>query len=206
MLNTIDRTTSSNFREKGSKFIGYLMPVISREAFEKELQQIKSKYPDATHHCYAWRINPNNTKEFTQDDGEPGGTAGLPILNQLKSYDMINCGLIIVRYYGGTNLGKSGLIQAYGGISRRCIENAKLLKLIPTKKFKINYPYNRQKQIDRLKNKYEVKELEAKYLKDITLEIACRSDQAESFFNQLQNLEHFDIKAEVTGKGYITIQ
>lgn len=205
-MKTVDASVSESIREKSSKFSGFLLPAESRPKFEEELKKIKSTYPDATHHCYAWRINPNNTKEFSQDDGEPGGTAGLPILNQLKSHDLINCGLMVVRYYGGTNLGKSGLIQAYGDVSRRCIGKANLLKLIPTKKFKINYPYNRQKQIDRLKNNYEVKELEAVYLKDITLEIACRSDQADSFFNQLQNLEHLDIKAEVTGEGYITFQ
>lgn len=205
-MKTVGSSFSENIREKGSKFIGYLIPVESRKVFEEKLQQIKSEYPDATHHCYAWRINPNNTKEFTQDDGEPTGTAGLPILNQLKSYDLINCGLIVVRYYGGTNLGKSGLIQAYGDVSRQCIEKANLLKLVPTINFKINYPYNRQKQIDQLKNKYEVKELEAKYFKDITLEIACRSDQSEAFFNRVQKMEHLDIKAEKTGDGYITSQ
>lgn len=88
-MKTVDASVSESIREKGSKFTGFLLSAESRPKFEEELKKIKTTYPDATHHCYAWRINPNNTKEFIQDDGEPGGTAGLPIFNQLKSYDLI---------------------------------------------------------------------------------------------------------------------
>lgn len=204
-LHTVDSTFSEKFREKGSRFIGYLIPVESRNVFEKELQQIKSDYPDATHHCYAWRLNPNKINEFAQDDGEPGGTAGLPILNQLKSYEMINCGLIVVRYYGGTNLGKSGLVAAYGKASRLCIEKASLLKLIPTKKFKLTYPYNRQAQIDHLKNRYDLKEIEGGFREEVTMELACRSGRATAFYDQVKKLSHLDITIEKAGTGYILI-
>lgn len=204
-MNTVKRTTSSKLREKGSKFIGYLVPVESRKSFEQELQQVKSNYPDATHHCYAWRLNPNKVDEFTQDDGEPAGTAGLPILNQLKSFELINCGLIVVRYYGGTNLGKSGLIEAYGETSRLCIEKASLLKLIPTKKFTLTYPYSRQAQIDRLKNSFDLKEVEGIYREDITMELACRSGQANAFYDQVKKLKHLGIEVKKTGDGYITV-
>jgi uncharacterized YigZ family protein len=205
-LKTIQNPTSSRYREKGSKFIGYLFPVSSTDNFENELQKIKSKYPDATHHCYGWRINPNNIEEFAQDDGEPSGTAGLPILNQLKSFEVINCGCIVVRYYGGTNLGKSGLIQAYGHTTKLCLEKASLVKLIPTQNFQIRYPYGQQSQIDQLKNQFNLKEINAEYLETITLDIACHAKQAEEFLAALERLQHHGIQIEEKGAGFVTLQ
>ncbi len=162
----------------------------SKEAFEDRLQKIKSKYPDATHHCYAWRINPHKIEEFAQDDGEPGGTAGLPILNKLKSSEAVNCACVVVRYFGGTKLGKSGLIEAYGHTAQLCLKQASLLMLIPTKNFKITYSYSEQNKIDQLKNSFDLKEIDAQYLENVTLRIACRTEQANDFLARLKQLEH----------------
>lgn len=205
-MNTITNLTERSYREKGSKFIGYLFPVSTADEFENELQKIKSEHPDATHHCYGWRINPQNIEEFAQDDGEPSGTAGLPILNQLKSYEIVNGGCIIVRYYGGTNLGRSGLIQAYGYTAKLCLEATPLSNLIPTRDFVIRYPYSQQTQIDQLKNRFDLKEISAEYFEKVTLKIACRAEQANDLFNTLQNLQHRGIETEKKGDGFITIK
>lgn len=204
-MTTIKETTTKNFRDRGSKFIGYLFSAGSVRQFEKELDKIKSKYPDATHHCYAWRINPNAVEEFAQDDGEPSGSAGLPILNQLKSFDLINCGCVVVRYFGGTKLGKSGLIHAYGHTANLCANQAKRLSLIPTVNFRVAYPYNQQNQIDQLKNRFDLKELKAKYLEEVTLELACRTEQAAEFAKQLEELAHHGIQSQKTGSGFVTM-
>lgn len=204
-MKTVKEKVDASYREKGSKFIGYLFPTSATEKFEETLQNIKSRYPDATHHCYAWRINPNDIEEFAQDDGEPSGTAGLPILNQLKSYEIVNSSCIVVRYYGGTNLGKSGLIRAYGRTAELCMEKATLLSLIPTQYFKITYPYSKQSQIDQLKNKFDLKEVNSQYLEKITLEIACRSERADDFYNSLKNLRHQSVSSEKKGEGFVTI-
>jgi len=205
-LRTIKNITTESFRDRGSKFLGYLFPAGSVKEFEKELNKIKSKYPDATHHCYAWRINPNKIEEFTQDDGEPSGSAGLPILNQLKSFELLNCGCVVVRYFGGTKLGKSGLIQAYGHTARLCADKAELLTIIPTDNFKIVYPYNQQNQIDQLKNSFDLKELQSEYLEKVTLELACRTEQTDDFSAQLQKLEHYGIESEQKDSGFVTIR
>lgn len=205
-MKTLKETTSDNFREKGSKFISYLFRASSVKQFEEELEHIKSKYPDATHHCYGWRINPNKIEEFAQDDGEPSGTAGLPILNQLKSFEVVNCGCVVVRYYGGTNLGKSGLIQAYGHAAKLCLQQAELLRLVPTRNFKITYPYGQQKYIDQLKNQFDLKELNAEYLEKITLEFACRSQQADDFSRALEKLQHHNVETEILGDSFVTMQ
>lgn len=205
-MKTANTTTKASFREKGSKFIGYLFPVNTIDEFEEQLANIKSKYPDATHHCYAWRINPNKIEEFVQDDGEPSGTAGLPILNKLKSCETINSACVVVRYYGGTNLGKSGLIQAYGHTTQLCLEKADLLTLIPTQNFKITYPYQQQSHIDQLKNTFDLKVIKAQYLERVTLSIACRTEQANDFYNKLEKLAHKGIETEQAGAGFVTME
>lgn len=204
-MQSISETYRSLLRNKGSKFIGFLFHCGTIDEFENQLSDIKSEYPDATHHCYGWRMGPNNLKEYAQDDGEPGGTAGLPILNQLKSYDAVNCGCVVVRYYGGTNLGKSGLIQAYGEAAERCLEEASFLKLIPTRNFSVTYPYSQQNSIDQLKHTFDLKEIASQYLERITVKIACRTEQADAFWQELNNREHLGIKAEKEESSFVTL-
>lgn len=202
---TIQKSTTSSFREKGSKFIGFLFSTSSKDHFEHKLEEIKAQHPDATHHCYGWRINPQKVEEFSQDDGEPSGTAGRPILNKLKSYQVVNCGCVVVRYYGGTKLGTSGLIQAYGQSADYCLQQATRYNVITTKNIKISYPYHQQKQIDQLKNRFDLKELEAEYLEHVTLTMACRSEQAPQFLSELERLEHAGVRSELLGDGFVTM-
>lgn len=202
-MKTITEKASANYRQKGSKFIGYLLPAADIKEFKGQLEQLEKEYHDATHHCYAWRLNPHNIQDFAQDDGEPGGTAGLPILNRLRSYSMVNCACVVVRYYGGTNLGKPGLIEAYGHTAKLCLMKAALATLVRTVNYEIRYPYQEQKQIDRLKNSFDLKELQAQYLEQVTLKIACRAEQAPAFGEALDKLEHYGIETTELGNGYI---
>ncbi|HBX66135.1 MAG TPA: hypothetical protein DEG32_08245 [Balneolaceae bacterium] len=190
---TIKKSYESSFRERGSKLLGYLFPADSEEAFAAELDKLKSKYPDATHHCYGWRINPAQPKEFSSDDGEPSGSAGLPILNQLKSFEVVNAGVVVVRYYGGTKLGKSGLIEAYGLGAQSCLEKASLVSIKPVQLFEINYPYPEENTIQKLKNDYDLEILESEYLESITLKVACPKKSALYFEREVEGLEHLNI-------------
>lgn len=205
-MQTIKNTVTSSFREKGSKFIGYLFSAPSPEEFDTQLRKIKTEFPDATHHCYAWRMHPHNLTEFSQDDGEPSGTAGLPILNRLKSYEAVNTACVIVRYYGGTKLGKTGLIQAYGGAADECLRQAEFVTMVPIQKFQISYPYNQQKQIDQLKNSFDLKETKSTYGADITLTLACRISRAEEFERYLQKLDHLGIKSDKEETGFLIME
>lgn len=203
-MRTIKSRVSETLREKGSKFIGYLYPVRSVEAFEKKLKQVISKHPDATHHCYAYRIDPNSLQEYTQDDGEPGGTAGFPILNQLKSYDVVNAALIVVRYFGGTKLGKSGLIQAYGDTAELCIEQVGFERIRRTENIQLIYPYDRQNQVDRLKSNLRLVELDSEYLEVVTLVLACPLENTERMFKELKKLQHQGIRYRKLGKDFVS--
>lgn len=202
-MNKITGSVTDSFRERGSKFIGHLFPVDSKKEFEDRLQGVKSDYPDATHHCYAWRINPANPEEFAQDDGEPGGTAGLPILNQLKSYEVMNAGIIVVRYYGGTNLGKSGLIQAYGHSAENCLKKTTLVPIRLVWHVEITYPYPRQNAIEHFMHRYELKEIDSNYAENVTLILACPVKHKTSLKESLKQLEHRRIEFRFIEKSYI---
>lgn len=202
-MKTIIQTYTSSFRERGSKFISYLFSAETEEDFQNELDQLKSKYPDATHHCWAWRLNPAQPKEFSSDDGEPSGTAGLPILNQLKSFEVVNAGIVVVRYYGGTKLGKPGLIEAYGRGAEECLESARLISIKPVQIFEIRYPYPEENRIQKLKNDYELQVLASEYLESVKLKIACPKEKATSFKNELSGLQHLNIVFDELSESFI---
>lgn len=202
-MKTITKSYESSFRERGSKFTGYLFPAESEEEFQEELDRLKSKYPDATHHCWAWRLNPAQPKVFSSDDGEPSGTAGLPILNQLKSYEVINAGIVVVRYYGGTKLGKAGLIEAYGRGAQLCLESANLISIKPVQLFEIRYPYSKENTIQKLINDFELKVIESEYMEDVRLQVACPLEMADPCEKNLTGLEHLGVNFSKLGESYI---
>ncbi|MEX1269596.1 MAG: YigZ family protein [Balneolaceae bacterium] len=202
-MKTIKQIYQADYRIKGSKFHGFLCPAEDADAADMALGDIKNEHPTATHHCYAWRINPNDTIEFDQDDGEPGGTAGLPILNAMKSAELMNAILIVVRYYGGTKLGKTGLIDAYGHTAKLCIESADLKPLVPIRKFKITYGYASQSIINKLKNDFTWIELDARYLENVTLTCGCPKEEAARFEKIILSQQHLFEDVEVLEESWI---
>ena len=110
---TIVTAKECAMRERSSKFLSFAYPVTCEEQIRAHLDALHKEYYDATHHCYAWRLGPQGETFRANDDGEPSGTAGKPILGQLLSHEVTDCLIVVVRYFGGTKLGVSGLIQAY---------------------------------------------------------------------------------------------
>ena len=192
-MNILLQPAEFNIRERGSKFLGFIFPCHNEEEFNERLNQLRSKYPDASHHCYAWRIDPNNIREFSSDAGEPSGTAGLPILNQLKSFDVINVGAVVVRYFGGTKLGKAGLIESYGSTTAECLKNAPLKPVIPVQVFKLTYSYPEENLINKLKNNYSLIVLDSAYTDKVELKIACPIKSSSAFEKEIEKLEHLSI-------------
>jgi len=129
------------FKEKGSKFLGFAFPVSSIDEVKDLLEKCKKKYFDATHHCYAYRIGQTGQCFRANDDGEPNHSAGTPILNQLKAYNLSDVLVIVVRYYGGTKLGVSGLVKAYKQAAADCLDGAEVIEKIATEQlfFQSNY-------------------------------------------------------------------
>jgi uncharacterized YigZ family protein len=110
---TITQNAKAEFKVKGSNFIAYAYPLNSVEEFKTILKDVKKEHPKAVHHCFAYKLGIDGNNFRANDDGEPSGTAGKPILGQINSKDLTNILVIVVRYFGGTLLGVSGLINAY---------------------------------------------------------------------------------------------
>jgi uncharacterized YigZ family protein len=116
-FNTIVNSASTEYKEKGSKFIAYANPIVLVEDFKTILNDLKKEHPKATHHCFAYRLGLDGNNFRVSDDGEPSGTAGKPILGQIDSRHLTNTLVVVVRYFGGTLLGVPGLINAYKSAS-----------------------------------------------------------------------------------------
>ena len=174
-----------------SKFITNIFYINNLNDINIYLNKIKEKYKDATHHCYAYIIN--NTKRFN-DDGEPNGTAGMPILDCLEKNKLNHTLCIVTRYFGGIKLGAGGLVRAYSNSISNALKNSKFFKLKDGYKIKITFEYNSSKQIDNLVKDYEITKKE--YGKVITYELLITND----FLNKLNKS---NIKYEIINKEII---
>ena len=139
--NTLTKSTDGYYKNKGSKFIAVAYYVENEDDVKNAMALSKKKYYDARHHCYAYRITPEKEYTRSSDDGEPSGTAGKPILNQILSYGLCNVLIVVVRYFGGTKLGVSGLILAYKSATRDLIQGGKVSKVFITRDVELSFEY-----------------------------------------------------------------
>ncbi len=195
-FNMLKKPVSTDFKEQGSRFLSYGFPCDSIESFEEQLSVIKKEHYNATHLCYGWRINPFDITEFSQDDGEPSGTAGLPILNQLRSAELCNSGVVVVRYYGGTKLGKSGLISAYGSSASDCITAASLVKITPGKSIAVKSPYEHKKQVEYLTETNNAFIHDATYTAQVDYVIQVPDESYPALFEALRKLEYLGVACD----------
>lgn len=138
---TIRLPSEGIYRDKGSKFLAFAFPFQKEEHLKEIIIKLKSEHPNANHHCYAYRLTPNRSIYRANDDGEPVGTAGRPILNTLLSKDLTNILIIVVRYFGGTLLGVSGLINAYKQAAGEAINQAEIIQKTVQDVYQINFEY-----------------------------------------------------------------
>lgn len=139
---TLAALSQGIYKEKGSKFLAYAKSVYTEEDIKTLLNQVKKEHPKARHHCYAYRLGMDKKANYrANDDGEPSGTAGKPILGQIDSYELTNVMVIIVRYFGGTKLGVSGLIRAYKTATKIAFEEADLITKKIMCHFELSFDY-----------------------------------------------------------------
>jgi uncharacterized YigZ family protein len=135
---TIDKTSTAEYKDRGSRFIAFVFPASTPEQFKEQLQLLKKEHPKAVHHCFAYRMSVSGDIFRSSDDGEPSGTAGKPILGQIDSKQLTDTAVVVVRYFGGTLLGVPGLIQAYKSAA------AMALQLVPVVQKPIEVSYELQ--------------------------------------------------------------
>lgn len=132
LYRTFSRPARARLREKGSRFLAFLEPCADRDSAEARLAEIRSQHHDATHVCWAWRfLSEPEPGEASSDAGEPAGSAGVPMLGVLQSYDLWNVLGIVVRWYGGTKLGKGGLARTYRDSLAAAVENGDIVEIVP---------------------------------------------------------------------------
>jgi len=171
----------------GSRFIGLIYPVRSPIEIKEALSDAKEQYPDASHHCFAYRLQGDEIMQHQSDDGEPSGTAGAPILRQLESVDLRNVLLVVVRYFGGTKLGKAGLIKAYGLTAKELILARHLVKKLIRAYVRIQFPYPDTSAVNRVISKYGAEVVDQSFGQQTKLMLAIPKDMKDSFLEVLNN-------------------
>ena len=190
---TIKKNVTTEIIINKSRFIGILLPVDNIEDINNILNNIKNEYKDATHYCYAYIID--NTKRFN-DDGEPGGTAGMPILNVIEQNNLNHVLIVVVRYFGGIKLGAGGLVRAYSKISSECIKQAKLAILEDGYLVSIKLNYNNIKDVDNLLKNEKI--IDKNFMEDITYKVLITKNNIDLIKNlDYKILKEMQIKSDV---------
>lgn len=177
------------YKDKGSRFIAVAFQCKTTADFKSSLEEIKHKYPSATHFCYAYRFGQKGTESRANDDGEPGGTAGLPILNQLLSAELSDAAIVVVRYYGGIKLGASGLIKAYKTAAAEVLRSAPKIISFPTAALTINFAYEQTKSLEMLLKKFQVFVVDQSFSDRCTFQLQIRNALLSDFQSALTTFE-----------------
>jgi len=173
------------YKEKGSKFLAFLHPVSSEKEVKAVLENYRSEFHDARHHCYAFRIGIQDIIERSNDDGEPSGTAGKPILGQLHSFDITNAMVVVIRYFGGTKLGVSGLINAYKTAAKEALLKAQIVEKELKNVFRIFCDYNEMGQVMGLLKQQKIDYSEVKMLENVSMKISLKLSQTKTIIENL---------------------
>lgn len=156
---TIQEPATGSYKEKGSKFLAFAYPVRSEAEIRERLEALKKKYFDARHHCFAYMLGPDKQKFRAFDDGEPNHSAGDPILGQIRSHELTNVLIVVVRYFGGVKLGVGGLIGAYRAAAVDALASATIIEEEVSEILEIGYEYSAVSEVMRLIKGNELKVL-----------------------------------------------
>ena len=192
---TIAAVAEGVYREKGSKFIAFAIPVQDEEEIKEKLLEIKKKYYDARHHCYAYILDYDQSTYRINDDGEPSGTPGSPIHGQLLSKELTFVLLVVVRYFGGIKLGVSGLIRAYKEASRDALENATIIEKYIKKKFQVTTRYESINSVMNILKSDSVTIRDQQFEMDIRIQFLVHQVEAEAIVGQLEKVANTEVIA-----------
>lgn len=181
------------FREKGSKFISYAYPVLDEDEVKERLDALWARYPDATHICYAYRLGLEGENYRANDDGEPSGSAGLPIYNQIVSKEVTFVLVASVRYYGGTKLGVSGLIKAYKLSAQLALDEAKIVEKHLTKKVNFEFSYEDQGSVMRNVDRFNAEVIDTEFTDKCKLSVRIRMEILDEFLASFEPLYNVKI-------------
>lgn len=183
-----DRVGEGFYSEKRSKFFAYAHHVESLEEIKGIVAGYRKKYYDARHVCYAYMLGPERQEFRANDDGEPSSTAGKPILGQINSSELTNILIVVVRYYGGVNLGTSGLIVAYREAASAAIANAEVVEKQVEEQLTYEFPYVMMNSVMRIVKEMSPRIVAQEYGNTCSMTLSIRKTELELLKSKLNNL------------------
>ncbi len=190
---TVANVSEGVFRDRGSRFIGVAVPVGNETEMKQELEQLRKKYFDATHHCYAFRLGYDKSVYRFNDDGEPSGTAGRPIYGQILSKDLTNVLVVVVRYYGGTKLGVPGLINAYKTAAKDALDNNRIIEKTVNDVYMVVFSYEQMNDVMRILKDDHIKQLSQSFDNECAIEFSVRKLYSGKTYEKLSLLKGVEV-------------
>ncbi|MEJ5961776.1 IMPACT family protein [Pedobacter immunditicola] len=194
---TIQNPSEGIFKDKGSKFIAYAFPLINEDQVKPIIAKLRAEHTKARHFCWALRLSPDRSVHRFNDDGEPSGTAGRPILNTLLSTDLTNILIVVVRYFGGTLLGVPGLINAYKNATIESINNAEIIDKTVNDCYRITFDYLSMNEVMRTIKEEEITIHNQSFDTVCRIDLEVRKSKLNKVLTQLEAID--TLKAEYIG-------
>ena len=191
---TITDPAEGLFKDKGSKFIAFAYPITAESEVKAQLTRLRAEHTKANHFCYAYRLTPDRNVYRINDDGEPSGTAGRPILNALLSADITNILIVVVRYFGGTLLGVPGLINAYRSAANEALMLASVVEKTVNDIYEIHFDYLAMNDVMRLVKEEQLSLLDQQFDNQCRIKFEVRKAQLNKVLQRLEQQPEITVK------------
>lgn len=201
---TVEFENSDEFIEKKSKFIGYVKPVKTQEEATEFINKIKSKHWDATHNVYAYVLQENNIQRYS-DDGEPSGTAGVPVLDVILKSNLVDVCVVVTRYFGGTLLGAGGLVRAYSHGSKIAVEAGNIITMAPCSILKVCVDYSFYDRLNILLNDFCANVEDTQFSDNVLVTFSIKQEKTADLQNKLTDLSNGLYKLNEIGEKFAKI-
>lgn len=186
---TISDTSKAIYTEKRSKFIAYAVPVLTAEDVKSELEKYRKEFYDARHICWAYMLGADRAEFRSNDDGEPSGTAGKPILGQINSNELTNILVLVVRYFGGIKLGTSGLIVAYREAAAEAIREASVIEKTVDCEVSFTFDYPQMNSVMRIVKEVEPDIISQQFDMECAMALCIRKSKFEELLGKLEKVD-----------------
>lgn len=187
---TLKSPSEGLYKEKGSKFLGFAFPVKSEEEIKEQLEYLRKKEHAARHHCYAWKLGMDDLLFRANDDGEPGNSAGKPILGQITKYNLTDVLIVVVRYFGGTKLGVGGLINAYRTAASAAIENGTIVEKQLLNHYQLKFTYAEMNDVMSLVKELDLPNYDQQFELECAMKVQVALGKSEAFEKRMEDLEN----------------
>lgn len=191
---TIENPSEIIFKDKGSKFLAYAYPVQNEQQIKDILTQLKKDHHTANHHCYAYRLGADKQNYRANDDGEPNNTAGKPILGQIQSADLTDIFIVVVRYFGGTLLGVSGLINAYKTSAAEVIKASKIIEKQILFNYSVHFPFEQLNDVMKLLKQLDAKIVRQNFDNSCEIQFSIRKSNSETCEEKLKKIHELTLE------------